>query len=254
MYLLVITLLAISTGSECLSRRDGPKTVPADTTTLLSSAGSVTLSRIADAVWVHTTYKTLDSVKTPANGLLIVTEDGLVLVDTPWTVEQTDALMALAKDSFGVPVKQAIITHAHEDRVGGVAALTRPRVAVLATEATVQLAGKQGYSLSDSALQGTDKLCFGDTVVETFFPGRGHTADNIVVWLPEQKILFAGCLVKAAATKNIISAGDACMSEWPQSLTVLKERYQDAAVVVPGHGEWGGTDLIDHTLELLVSQ
>jgi metallo-beta-lactamase class B len=186
--------------------------------------------------------------------LLIVTEDGLVLVDTPWTAEQTSALMALAKDSFDVPVKQAIITHAHEDRLGGVAALTRARVTVLATEPTVELAGKQGYSLSNPALQGTDKLCFGNTVVETFFPGRGHTADNIVVWLPEQKILFAGCLVKAAATTGITGTDDACMSEWPQSLAALKERYQSAAVVVPGHGEWGGTELIDHTVELLVSR
>lgn len=251
---LAITLLATSTSSGCLSRREGLKTVPADTTTLVSSDGSVTLSRIADAVWVHTTDKTLDGLKTPSNGLLIVTKDGLVLVDTPWTVEQTTALMALAEDSFGMPIKQAIITHAHEDRAGGVVALVRAIVTVLATEPTVELAGKQGYSLSDPALQGTDKLCFGDTVVEAFFPGRGHTADNIVVWLPEQKILFAGCLVKAAATKSIASADDACMTEWPQSLTALKERYQDAIVVVPGHGEWGGTELIDHTLELLVSR
>lgn len=247
----LVALLATSACSGCLSRRTVPKTVPADITTLVSSDGSVTLSRIADTVWVHTTYKALAGIKTPSNGLLVATKDGLVLVDTPWTVEQTTALMALAEDSFGMPIKQAIITHAHEDRAGGVAALVQAKVTVLSTEATARLAGKQGYSLPDSSLQGTDRLCFGDTVVETFFPGRGHTADNIVVWLPEQRILFAGCLVKAAATESIASADDACMAEWPQSLTALKERYQDAVVVVPGHGEWGGTELIDHTLELL---
>lgn len=247
-------LIAVSVGSGCLSRRHVPSTVPADTTTLVSSDGSVTLSRIADTVWVHTTYKTLAGAKTPSNGLLIVTKDGLVLVDSPWTDGQTDTLMALAKDSFGLPVKQAIITHAHEDRVGGVAALMRAKVIVLVTEPTVELAGKQGYNLSDPALQGTDRLCFSDTVVETFFPGAGHTVDNIVVWIPGQRILFAGCLVKAATTESIASADDACLTEWPRSLTALKERYQGAAIVVPGHGEWGGTELIDHTLELLVSR
>lgn len=41
--------------------------------------------------------------------------------------------------------------------------------------------------------------------------GRGHTAGDIVAWLPEQRVLFAGDLVEAQAA---LYTGDAYHAEW----------------------------------------
>lgn len=56
--------------------------------------------------------------------------------------------------------------------------------------------------------------------------------------------------MKSIQSKNLGFTGDAVMSEWPNSLKRVLNRYNDALVVVPGHGEVGGLELIKHTLAL----
>jgi metallo-beta-lactamase class B len=33
--------------------------------------------------------------------------------------------------------------------------------------------------------------------LQAYYPGAGHTRDNIVVWVPQDKVLFGGCLIKS---------------------------------------------------------
>lgn len=88
-------------------------------------------------------------------------------------------------------------------------------------------------------------------LIEVFYPGEGHSPDNIVVWLPEYKVLFGGCLVKELDSKGLGNTTDANLEQWPISINKVLEKYPDAEVVIPGHGNWGGIELIEHTLELL---
>ena len=45
--------------------------------------------------------------------------------------------------------------------------------------------------------------------IEVFFPGAGHTRDNLVVWLPEHRVLFGGCMVKSARGRTPGNLADA---------------------------------------------
>lgn len=63
---------------------------------------------------------------------------------------------------------------------------------------TAELAKKNGYEEPLGDLQAITNLKFGNMKVETFYSGKGHTEDNIVVWLPQFNILAGGCLVKSA--------------------------------------------------------
>jgi glyoxylase-like metal-dependent hydrolase (beta-lactamase superfamily II) len=40
---------------------------------------------------------------------------------------------------------------------------------------------------------------------------------------------------------------------WPASLARLKARFPDARLIVPGHGDPGGWELVDNTLRLLAA-
>jgi len=86
--------------------------------------------------------------------------------------------------------------------------------------------------------------------VEVFFPGAGHTQDNLVVWVPQHRTLFGGCIVKNAHDRTLGNTADADLREWPASLRRLQTRYGQASLVVPGHGEPGGPELLQHTLDL----
>lgn len=62
-------------------------------------------------------------------------------------------------------------------------------------------------------------------------PGRGNTAGDLVVYLPQERILATGDLV----VRPIPFAFYSYLSAWPQTLRALTRI--DAATVLPGHGE-----------------
>jgi glyoxylase-like metal-dependent hydrolase (beta-lactamase superfamily II) len=68
--------------------------------------------------------------------------------------------------------------------------------------------------------------------VELKHIGRGHTKGDIVVWLPEERVLFSGDLVEFGATPY---TGDAYLSDWPQTLANV--RALGAEKLVPGRGD-----------------
>ena len=85
---------------------------------------------------------------------------------------------------------------------------------------------------------------------EVFYPGAGHTVDNTVVWIPEHRVLFGGCLVKEQRAVTLGNTAEADVDAWPVSLEAVARRYPTADVVVPGHGAWGDLGLVDHTSSL----
>ena len=83
--------------------------------------------------------------------------------------------------------------------------------------------------------------------IEVFYPGPGHSVDNVVVYIPQQQLLFGGCFVKEQSLGNL---EDADIDRWPESAQHLLDRYQDARIVIPGHGPYSDTRLLQSTLEL----
>lgn len=74
------------------------------------------------------------------------------------------------------------------------------------------------------------------------------------MWIPEEKILFGGCMLKALGWKGLGYLGDAVVEEWPKTLKKVLEAFPDARIVIPGHGDRGDLGLIHHTLRLLEDQ
>ncbi|MDX5442397.1 MAG: MBL fold metallo-hydrolase, partial [Hymenobacteraceae bacterium] len=107
---------------------------------------SVQLKQIDKDVWVHTSYKNYNGSLVGSNGLVVQTKQGLVLIDTPWDDDQTKALIQeLAKQFPKDKVTMALITHAHEDRIGGIRTLLKNGTRVLSSSHTAKLARQQGY-------------------------------------------------------------------------------------------------------------
>jgi metallo-beta-lactamase class B len=211
----------------------------------------VELSKINDNIWVHTTYSNYNGSRTPSNGVIAVSSKGLVLIDTPWNNAQTKELIKLTKSVFKKDIVLAIITHAHEDRIGGIDTLIENKVDVRSSSLTVKEAEKNGFKKPEPKLDSDPKIAFGNISMDVLYPGEGHTVDNITVWFPQYKVLFGGCLIKSLESDNIGNIADANIKQWPFSVKKVLEKYPDAEIVIPGHGKWGNLELVNHTLELL---
>jgi metallo-beta-lactamase class B len=57
-------------------------------------------------------------------------------------------------------------------------------------------------------------------------------------------------MVKSAKARNPGFIADADMAVWPLSVKKVQQRYPQARIVVPGHGRWGGLELLSHTVKL----
>lgn len=209
------------------------------------------VKKLVKNVWVHTSYNTFKGTTYPSNGLIISTSDGVVLIDKAWGDEQTKQLLAWVKDNLKQPVKMCIVTHAHDDRMGGISVLQKQNIAVFSSAQTAQLAAAQNLGKPDSSLQLNQPFSVGEQKLVAFYPGAGHTVDNLVIYLPQQKVLFGGCLVKDAKAIDLGNTADADLSNWPKAIQQVQQEFPKAKLVVPGHGQWSDQIALTHTLHLL---
>lgn len=208
---------------------------------------------VAKDVFVHTSYHRYPGTVAPvaSNGLIIKTKEGAVLIDTAWDPDQTLELLRWVADSLHQRVQLVVITHAHEDRMGGLAVLRANNIKVYSTPATAARITNMRQEAPKPVIKPFTLIRAGRTKLELFFPGPGHAPDNIVAWLPRQKLLFGGCLVKEKTAATLGNIDDANLVKWPSSVRTVAARYPNASVVVPGHGAPGGPELLARTLELL---
>jgi metallo-beta-lactamase class B len=116
---------------------------------------------------------------------------------------------------------------------------------------TVDLAKEHGMPVPQNGFTDSLHLSFQGEEVYCYYPGGGHSTDNIVVWIPSEKILFGGCMVKDIHSRGLGNLSDAKVEEWPGTIQKVTEKFPEANIVIPGHGKIGGKEILQHTKELL---
>jgi len=208
--------------------------------------------KLSPGVWLFVTFDPDDKAQhIPSNGLLVNTGEISFLIDTGWDAGQTRKLLDWADKTLGQPVEHVIVTHFHPDRTGGLEAVYERPVIVQGHAGTSKALHAAGRPRLTWTFEFEERLELGGEMIHLFYPGPGHTKDNIIVWLPRRKILFVGCLIKDAAARNLGYVDDADLDNWPAAVRRIIERYRDAETLVPGHGQPGGVELLSHTMELL---
>jgi glyoxylase-like metal-dependent hydrolase (beta-lactamase superfamily II) len=210
------------------------------------------IQELQPGIWVHTSWHEFSNgLRYPSNGLIVREDNSVLLIDTAWGVESTIDLLDWIDVELGLPVSAAIATHSHDDRMGGAPVLAERGIPLFANPLSIPLAISKGLpgprSLGHLEPGGT--VDFG--AVEVFYPGPAHTVDNIMVWLPQSRLLVGGCAVKSADATTLGNVADADLDEWPESMRRAAEHYPDAGQVLPGHGHIGGLELLTHTAQLL---
>lgn len=223
--------------------------------TTLQVTDSITLTQVSPHTWVHTSLADLGPFGgVYSNGMVVVSEGEALLLDTPANDAQTESLVRFLADSLHARVTQFMPNHWHADCMGGLGYLQSLGIPSYANQMTVEEARKQGLPVPDHSFAKSLTLKVGDIRVICRYEGGGHTPDNTVAWIPSEGVLFGGCLVKDAKATWIGNTSDADMEAWPGTMERVCKKYRKAAVVVPGHGPGGGTELLTHTLELVSAQ
>lgn len=219
------------------------------TTTYFSQA--LQLSRINDSSYVYTTFHPLGNRMFPANGFIKLTSKGAVLIDTPWDTTQFQPLLDTIKKRFNTQVVLCIATHSHDDRTAGLTYYSNLGIPTYTSLATDRISQELNNGRSEKTFYRDTLFTIGQTQVQTFYPGAGHTPDNIVIWFPKDKILFGGCFIKSTDAKDLGNLEDANTGMWPYALKNTKRTFKHVKHVIPGHQAWENKKSIKHTQRLL---
>ena len=162
------------------------------------------------------------------------------VVNTHWHFDHTFGNGALREAWADVPVHAPEVARDELERWGAVVlggAAQDPddphREELLATEVV----------LPDQVFSSARVLDLGDRAVELVHPGRGHTAGDLVVRVPDADVLLAGDLVEESAPPSL--GEDSWPMEWPLSLDIVLGLTTPASVVVPGHGAPVDRDFVE---------
>ncbi|WP_319501136.1 subclass B1 metallo-beta-lactamase [uncultured Draconibacterium sp.] len=213
---------------------------------------NIQLLHLQDSVFVHITFDELENFgRFSSNGLVIIRNGHALMIDTPMDNEKTEKLTSYIQNSFSAKVKKLIACHFHNDCLDGVTYLKSIGVESIANSMTIGKCKELGIPEPSTAFNDSLIFDFYGEPIECRYFGAGHTFDNITVWLPTEKILFGGCLVKSANSTNLGNLSDAVVEDWETTVREVKTKYPDAKIIVPGHGALGGPELLSHTIDLV---
>lgn len=195
------------------------------------------------------------AISDESNAGVVVGDDGVLVVDSFFEPDTARALLSEIRKITPKPVRYVVNTHYHVDHVGGdqvlkdagaiivahrnVRAWIRPENLRQTNQAPdpafkAQMAQRIAQlPLPDLVTESPITIWLGNRRVDVR-PAEGHTGGDLVVGVPDAKVLFCGDLLWRMPP-NIV---DGTVSKWIETDRSF-EQLPDAAsmVFVPGHGD-----------------
>ncbi len=187
-----------------------------------------------------------------SNAAFVVTRDGVLVVDALGSPALALELLAEIRRITPAPVRYLVVTHYHADHIYGLQAFKDAGATIIAHSAgrlylnsdTAQLRLQASREELAPAVDASTRLVPADRWIDqrstlqlggidfVLQPaGPAHTPEDLVVWVPQRKLLIAGDLVFRG---RIPFVGQADSGRWIAALDALLAF--DASVIVPGHG------------------
>ena len=202
-------------------------------------------------IFMHISYlNTNDFGKVACNGMVYINGDEAIIFDTPIDDKASLELINWIQKKQSKQIKAIVVTHFHEDCLGGLSAFHENGIQSYASNKTIELVKKEKLETLPK-LNFEDKFEFkiGKELVHATYYGEGHTKDNVVGYIPKEQVLFGGCLIKSVgASKGYL--GDANTVEWSKTVEKIKADLPDLKIIIPGHGKSGDEALLDYTIQL----
>ena len=184
---------------------------------------------------------------------VVIGDDGCLIVDAQATPHMGQDVVTQIRRVTDKPVKYVVLSHYHAVRVFGASAYAG--ATIVASDATRRLVVERGEADKASEMgrfprlfQGAESvppglvwphatfrsemtLWLGRREVRLAHIGRGHTAGDIVAYVPDANVVFSGDLVEY---HSACYCGDAHLADWPATLDRLGAF--GARALVPGRG------------------
>jgi glyoxylase-like metal-dependent hydrolase (beta-lactamase superfamily II) len=187
------------------------------------------------------------------NAGFVVTGEGVIVIDALASPQQGEQLVQAIRRTTREPIRWLVLTHHHPDHhFGGIVfrrlgahVIAHPDRRALASEGgedalmadwvrVVGLDAMRNFEFADipdRPVTGTDTLRLGGRTLVISHPGAAHSAGDLLVWLPESKVLFAGDVLVEDGVTMVVDGNSGVLLRALAGIDSLRPR-----IVVPGHG------------------
>jgi cyclase len=208
-----------------------------------------TLEEVSRGVYA---YIQLDGSWGLNNTGFFVGHDGVTVIDTCFTERRTRAFLDAIRSVTDRPLRTLINTHHHGDHTHGNYLLPAAtiighelcRAVVIATGVATSALfpgvewGELRVAPPFVTFQDRLNVYVDDLRVELIYLGPAHTTNDVVAWVPDRKLLFAGDLLFNGGTPFVVFGSVA------GSLAAIERmRALGAERIVPGHGAVCGPEV-----------
>ncbi len=206
------------------------------------------ISHLTGDFYIYTTYNKYQEYLVPANGMYLVTNNGVVMFDTPWDTTQFQPLLDSIKLRHNKSVIMCFATHWHGDKTAGLEYYRHQGIKTYTTELTDQLSKKNNKKRAEFLMPKDTVFNVGQNSFETYYPGPAHTEDNIVIWFEDEKILYGGCLIKGVDDNDLGYLGDGNVTEYASTLKRVQKKYRKSKHIIIAHNDWSDINSLKHSL------
>ena len=209
-------------------------------------------------------YIAEDSHYAKTNYIVYVGPKSVTVVGAGWSPETAELFAQEIQRITDKPIENVIIPDHDPEYAGGIAYWKRIGAKIIATETTERELKAEWpkatefvrkyfptypnvpLELPTNIYQKDFELENGD--IRAFYLGPSHNADDIFVYFPKEKVLYAGSILKEQLG-NLASAN---LAEYQRTLDKLQELHLEIDNVISGH--WSpvhGPELIDQYRAML---
>ena len=211
----------------------------------------INLIKLSDNAYIHVSNTPSSQWgRVASNGLLLIKNNEAFLFDTPMSDSLTTILLDFIENNLHAKIIGFAPNHWHGDCMEGLDIVHDHGIPSYANKLTKVEAQERGLPIPQHDFKDSLSLKLKDIEIFFYYFGPAHSLDNIVVWIPSESILFAGCMIKEVRATNLGFTDDGNLALYPETLKKIQQKFPNAKIVIPGHGRHGGLELVDHTIEM----
>jgi glyoxylase-like metal-dependent hydrolase (beta-lactamase superfamily II) len=212
------------------------------------------IKELATGVYSYEQLRSAGEEKFATVSMFVVTDEGVLVADGQGSVEETERMINRIAEITDQPVTHVVICSDHGDHTAGNSAfpsdaefLAHPTSAATleaSANAANRAPGAPPIVLPTQIIEERAVLELGDRKIEILFLGRAHTGGDLVVHLPEEKILF---MSETYLNRVFPAMRSAYPSEWVEMIERAQE--MDIHTYVPGHGFVDSPSVLEEELD-----
>ena len=191
----------------------------------------------------------------------IVGSDSLIAIDSCFTERRSRAFRDAIRSVTGLPVTALVNTHHHGDHTHGNFVFREEALIVghelcrkevmeagLGTKALFPGVEWGEIEIAPPSVTFEDWMALysDDLRIELIYVGPAHTTNDVLVWLPERRLVFTGDITFNGGTPFALMGS---VAGWLEALERLRSLGADR--IVPGHGPVCGPEVIDEVGDYL---